>query len=73
MMKAKGSGCREDRPAWGRVRHGADTLHDRTDGPLFSKEAADVLGASMYACHKSDDRWGRRNKAQREPKLKSVP
>ena len=40
MMEAKGSGCREDEPAGGLVRHGADTLQDRADRPLFNKEAA---------------------------------
>ena len=40
MREAKGSGCREDKPAGGLVRHGADTLQDRADRPLFNKEAA---------------------------------
>ncbi len=40
MREAKGSGCREDEPAGGLVWHGADTLQDRADRPLFNKEAA---------------------------------
>ena len=40
VMEAKGSGCREDKPTRGLVRHGADCLQHRTDGPLSIKEAA---------------------------------
>jgi len=58
MKEAKGSGCREDETVVGRNLHGADTLQDRSDRPLSSKEAAVSGGSAMDACHMSSTYGG---------------
>ena len=72
MKEAKGSGCREDETVVGRNLPGADTLQDRSDRPLSSKEAAVSGGSAMDACHMSGHIRGRMCVAQREPKLQSA-